>query len=427
MVSRALRVGWHRATTAQLSAVYPFHAEAGLGSAGVYLGTNDTAGGSAFYFDPFELYTRGVLTAPNMLVVGEVGAGKSTAVKTFLYRTLAVLGRRQHRGRWVAIIDPKGEYAALAAALGLDRIELHPGGATRINPLDPGPGEVNDESLAQRTAMVAALTATVLRRDLTPLEDALIGWSTDTVCRALTQPTLADIVAVLANPPAELVERATTTASQLVTDSAAIRYTLDRLLDRDLRGMFDGHSTVHINWHGPGLVIDLSRVHLEPDALAVVMIATTAWLQALLAGPVGDDGPRRIQVLEECWALLGNERTARYLQACWKLSRAYGVANIAVAHRISDLRAQANDGTAANKITAGLLADTQTRVLFRQSSDQITEAKTLLGLTEREATLLPQLARGRALWKIAGHSALVTHLISQDEFAICDTDARLLA
>jgi hypothetical protein len=36
-------------------------------------------------------------------------------------------------------------------------------------------------------------------------------------------------------------------------------------------------------------------------------------------------------------------------------SRAYGVANIAVAHRISDLRAQADDGTATAKITAGLL------------------------------------------------------------------------
>jgi hypothetical protein len=393
----------------------------------VYLGTNDTAGASAFHFDPFELYSQRVLNSPNMLIVGEVGAGKSTAVKTFLYRTIAVLGRRSTRGRWVAIVDPKGEYGPLAQRLGLDRIDLHPGGTTRVNPLDRAGRDVDDELVARQSTMVAALVATVLRRDLTPVEDALIGWSTAVAMKSTSRPVLADVIAVLASPPEALVERAGTSAAQLIEDGTAVRYSLDRLLERDLRGMFDGPSTVAVDAAAPGVVIDLSAVHLEPDALAVVMIATTAWLQTLLTRPRDDDGPRRIQVLEECWALLGSERTARYLQACWKLSRAYGIANIAVAHRISDLRAQADDGTAATKITAGLLADTQTRVVFRQPPDQISEARQMLGLTEREAELLPVLARGRALWKIAGHSALVTHLISEQELALCDTDARLLA
>ena len=107
VTGRRLRVEWHRATTAQLGALYPFHAETGLGARGVYLGTNETAGGSAFCFDPFELYTTGVLNAPNMLVLGEVGAGKSTAVKTFLYRTLGVIGPRRRRGAGRPSSTPK--------------------------------------------------------------------------------------------------------------------------------------------------------------------------------------------------------------------------------------------------------------------------------------------------------------------------------
>ena len=138
--------------------------------------------------------------------------------------------------------------------------------------------------------------------------------------------------------------------------------------------MFDGPSTVSLKWEGRGIVIDLSAVHQDPEALTVVMIAATGWLQALLAAPEGEDVPRRIQVLEEIWALLGSERVAKYFQASQKLARAYGVANISVAHRISDLRAQTDDGTAAAKVSMGLLADTQTRILFRQSSDQIPEA-----------------------------------------------------
>ena len=73
----------------------------------------------------------------------------------------------------------------------------------------------------------------------------------------------------------------------------------------------------------------------------------------------------------------------------------------------------------------GLLADTQTRILFRQSSDQVPEAVSLLGLTGVEARILPELARGRALWRVGDHTAIVQHRIGSKEWAICDTDGRL--
>ena len=73
----------------------------------------------------------------------------------------------------------------------------------------------------------------------------------------------------------------------------------------------------------------------------------------------------------------------------------------------------------------GLLADTQTRVLFRQSTDQVREATELLDLTATEAALLPRLAKGRALWKVGGHTAVVAHVIAPGEQWFCDTDARM--
>lgn len=74
----------------------------------------------------------------------------------------------------------------------------------------------------------------------------------------------------------------------------------------------------------------------------------------------------------------------------------------------------------------GLLADTQTRVLFRQSTDQVDEAGALLGLTSTEAQLLPRLVKGRALWKVAGRSAVVAHSIGAHERVFCDTDAAMV-
>jgi hypothetical protein len=417
---RTLRVPRHRATTAHLCCAYPFLADGGLGQRGVYLGTNVLSGGGSFAFDPFEAYAAGTVTNPNMLFAGEVGVGKSATAKTFIYRSVGTFGR------WVAIADPKGEYLPLADALGLDVVRLHPGGTARINPLDPGPAGLDDgpAELARRQgAMVGALIGSVLQRDLTPVEDAVLGWAVEHLARTATADmTLADVASVMANPTTEMTERARIDAAGLSRSVEAAIYGLGKLLDRSLRGMFDGPTTVRVDWDGPGIVVDLSAVHHDSDALTLVMIATTAWLQAVLARR---DGPPRLQVLDEAWSLLSTERTSRYLQSCWKLSRAYGVANLAIVHRLSDLRAQSDDGTAASKMSMGLLADTQTRVLFRQSSDQVHDTARLLELTEPERQLLPRLAKGRALWKVGDRTAVVAHVIGAAERSFCDTDARM--
>src|SRR5918999_5320282 len=156
MKQRALRERpGHRATTASVQAIYPFVTEAGLGPRGAYVG-RDLYGGS-FTYDPFALYERRVLTNPNMLVIGEVGTAKSSLVKTYCYRQ-AVFGRRA----WIG--DPKGEYAPLARALGVEPIRLAPGGSVKLNPLD------NSAADSSRLLLAQALAATALRRQLEPEE-----------------------------------------------------------------------------------------------------------------------------------------------------------------------------------------------------------------------------------------------------------------
>lgn len=424
-----LRLPRHRATNAHVCALYPFHAGVGLGPRGIYVGEDVSAGGSAWCYDPFQLYTDGVITSPNVLILGMVGSGKSSAVKTLLYRSIGLLGSPGGRPRWCAILDPKGEYGPLADALGLTRIRLYPGGPTRLNPLDAGPTVTDvDELRTRRSQMVAALASSVLHRELTPLEDAALGWAIETLTNSgrIDEPTLADVVALLISPTAEMVDKAQAdTPRDLARDVMDLRHGIGKLLDGQLRGMFDGKSTEQLDWTGRGVVIDLSAVHQDTAALTAVMIAGTGWLQSLLAAPESADVPRRVQVLEEIWALLGSERVAKYYQSCQKLARSYGVANISVAHRIADLRAQSDDGTSAAKVSMGILADTQTQILFRQSADQIPEATSMLGLTSYEAQLLPQLVQGRALWRVGDHTAVVQHRIGSDEWAITDTDQRL--
>jgi type IV secretory pathway VirB4 component len=416
--ARRLRVDFDRATMANLASLYPFQADAGLGWRGPYLGVDVTAGMAAFHFDPFELYGAGLLTNPNCLVMGEVGAGKSATVKAFLRRSLAVYGRR----RFVAVLDPKGEYRAFAAAHGLPVVRLRPGGAERLNPMDGLPGDPAGRVTAHQ-GLATALVSGVLGRALDPIEDALLGWAVASLARAGRPFTLTDVGPAVANPSSDLADVTRRSTDQLADAATPVLLALDKLCNRTLAGMFDGPTTVTLDWEtGPGIVVDLSAVYGDDEALPLVMLAATSCLAALLRHA----GDRRvIQVVDEAWAAV--RHGARHFQASLKLARAYGASTWLVCHRPADLTAQSDDGTADAKVAAGLLSDIGTRVALRQPPDQLDATRTLLGLGPREAATVGQLVRGRALWKLPNHSLVSQLVLTETEMRLFGTDAAMAA
>ena len=123
--------------------------------------------------------------------------------------------------------------------------------------------------------------------------------------------------------------------------------------------------------------------------------------------------------------MLANLGVARWLQSSWKLSRALGVSNVAVLHRVSDLRSVGASDSEQVALAEGLLADSETRVVYAQSPGELAAASELLSLSATEAELLPQLRRGVGLWKVGQRSFLVQHRLSPLERAIVDTDAAM--
>ena len=413
-----LRLDWHRATMAHLCSAYPFHTDDTFGIRGPYLGVNITAGMAAFHYDPFELYTHHTLTNPNCIVIGDVGSGKSATVKAFLRRSLAIYGHR----RFVAVLDPKGEYTTLAHALHIPVIRLHPGGTDHLNPMDPRPGEDPTNVLA-RQGLATALVAGILGRPLDPTEDAALGWAIHTLARDGQPFTLTDVTHAVAQPADELAALARRSPLELTQAITPVVFALDKLTRRTLRGMFDQPTSVTIDWdHGPGIVLDLSAVYTDREALPLVMLAATSWLTAVLQR---DWNRHVIQVIDEAWAAV--RHGARHFQASLKLARTYGVSTWLICHRPADLTAQADDGTADAKIAAGLLSDIQTRIVLRQPVDQVPVAAELLGLSERESQIVSQLVRGRALWRLQHRGAVVHNVLTASETRLFDTDAAMRA
>ena len=418
------RVPAHQVTTRHLGAAYPLLAEAGVGHRGVLVG-HDLLGGS-FVHDPFELYAAGVVSNPNMIVFGQIGRGKSAFVKSYLWRQ-AVFGRRA----WV--VDPKGEYRALAEAWGARPIDLRPGGTVRLNPLDPGPSDESGRRAGGRTDVAAApdrrqaevlasLAAACLGRPLLPRERAACDLALAAVSRARGVPTLPVVVDALLDPSEEAASAVRTDRAALLEDGRDVALELRRLVHGDLRGMFDGETTPGLDLGGPFVGLDLAALYDSP-ALGVLMACATAWLQATLARQAAaGTGAHVLVVVDEAWAVLANLGVAKWLQASWKLSRAYGVANVAVLHRLSDLQAVGAAGSQQVGLATGLLADSETRVVYAQAPGEVAAATDLLSLSESEAAALPQLRRGVALWKVGRRSFLVRHVLSPHERAIVDTD-----
>jgi type IV secretory pathway VirB4 component len=401
----------HRATTAHLQAAYPFVAEGGLGDRGVYIG-RDLFGG-AFTYDAWELYAAGVLTNPNMVVLGQIGRGKSSFVKSLVWR-------QQVFGRQAWVVDPKGEYGPLARASGATVLRVVPGGSVRLNPLQTtcrGDGD----GRRRQAELLCSLAAGSLGRPLTPPERTAAELAMAAVADRPGEATLPAIVDALLVPDAEAARSVHTDVATLAADGREVALELRRLVRGDLAGMFDGPTTPGIDLASHLVVIDLSALYASP-ALGLLMTCATAWLQTALRT---DDGIRRLVVVDEAWAILSNLAIARWLQAGFKLARAFGAANVAVVHRLSDLQAAGAEGSEQQRLAQGLLADSETRVVFGQPPSEVDSATDLLGLTSTEADLLPRLPRGVALWKVGQRAFLVEHRLGRREAQLVDTDGRM--
>jgi len=329
------------------------------------------------------------------------------------------LWRQMLFGRTAWVIDPKGEYDALAAMCQVEPIRFASGGSLRLNPLDPMIG--GDAQLA----LLRSISGVMLGRNLRPEEDACLERAHhEAVVEATSrnaQPIIPQVVNRLLEPSDATAHELRTSTARLAEDGRQLALSLRRMGAGDLRGMFDGPTSPGLDLSGRLVVFNLREV--KDEARPILMACTAAWLQGSWAR---NDGVRRIVVLDEAWVVLRHLAIARWLRESWKLARQYGVQNIAVMHRLSDLTAAGDFGSEQVQLAKGLLEDSETRVIYRQSPGEVEQARELLGLTQTEVEQIPMLERGEALWRVGRRSFIVQHRIDPLlEREIVDTDANM--
>ncbi len=381
----------------------------------------DAWSGSSFCFDPWVLYRQGVLTNPNCLLAGVVGKGKSTLAKALATRSIAF-------GRKVYVPgDPKGEWSVVAKAVGGQAIQLGSTLSTRLNPLDEGPrmsgltdAEWQAMIVGRRRDLLRAITESALGRDLFAVEATALFAALEAAARDNSVPILSHVVDAMFRPPREVDGSSMT---QLIDDGRQAAHALNRLVRGDLAGLFDGPSTARFDTDLPMVSLDLSCIQGSDHLIALVMTCASAWMEAALAGPASG---QRWVIYDEAWRLLRQVSLLARMQSQWKLSRAFGIANLMVIHRLSDLDSVGEANSEARNLALGLLADCSTKIIYAQESGESDKTAAALGLSSTEARELPMLAQGEGLWRIKERAFIVRHLCTDGELKLFDTNARML-
>jgi type IV secretory pathway VirB4 component len=357
------------------------------GSGGVLVGVN-TASGLPVFWDRWAQQNH------NSLVLGSSGSGKSFFAKCGLLREL-------YQGTHAAVIDPDGEYLALAEAVGGVVLELGKPGV-RINPLDlPAPAAASSDALARKALEVHALVEVLAGTDIARagragLDRAIMAAYVQTGITADPRTwnrQAPDLAAVCTLLEADSDPAATVLAAALgpfTTGSHA--------------GLFAAPSTHGLAGHLTVYTLEHLPEQLRPAA--VLLVLSEVWRQAL-----ANDRQRRLALIDEAWLLLNTPLAAELLFRLAKSARKHALG--------LELVSQDADDLLSSRLGTAVAANSATQVLMRQAPQALDAVADAFHLSAGEARFLATAPRGNAL--ITGADGTRTTVVS-----IADADEQEL-
>ena len=433
-----------RMTSDQAPALWPFIGAPGLPPTGAQMGIDQLSGGS-FYADPLGWVVSDdvAVTNPNIFTFGQPGTGKSATTKAFCTR-MAEFGYRT-----LILGDPKDEYEALCQAFGVEPIAIGPGLPARINPLAIGPLKTGWDRLDP--AQSQARAAVVFSRWLTLVRGLVgsqrlgerrvpFGPSEEVVVKAalrdltgyttgrtrLAETTIPALWTTLNDPPAPLVEDCRYENRRRFLDSTRLlRDALGQLVSGALAGLFDGPTTIAMDWQAPIQSLSLSRLEpLGDEAVGIALTCLNSWgrgMRELTAA-----GDQRIVVRDEAWKQLRlGPDAVKSFDADLRLSRTTGDIQLAVAHKPSDLLSAGDVGSQAVSIAKDMLHLADIKILHGQDTGIANELEAMLGLGPIVADLVTGWAtqgRGRAVWLVGDRTYKVQTVLHPLEYALTYTN-----
>lgn len=389
---------------------------------------------------PHGLYRAGAITSPNVVILGDIGMGKSTLVKTELVRFITQGGRGVVFDRKKQWRDPDGtpghrgttagEYDRLLDAVGGTQIVFNQarGQGTRLNILDPVIAATtggDETSQLGQDRLLLMVTEAAMGQTLDVAQARALTLAHRAVLRAAARdtrvPELSDVVDALREPGSDDLVGNDEAAVARAGKSVALA--LARYVDGDLGGLIDGPTRGPggrpVSLDAPLLSFDTSSLLLGSTALQVMMAVATAYVMSVWVNIPG----QKAVVIEEGYSADGLGVVPATFRDLAKRSRGVGGAVWSVFHHISDI--------APDSPLRSLITEAQVTLVFHQDRRQdIEQVVDLLGCDTGEVPgLLSDLSRGIHLRRRSTKMPIgVVQLVRSDlDVWVSDTDAAMRA
>lgn len=373
------------------------------------------------------------ITSLNVVVVGDIGTGKSTCLKVgYIVRPFML------RDRSFVVFDKKGaaaedddaeegEYASLVRAMGTEPVTFSTGDrGVHLNLLDPLIAGV--DATSQGSVMFPLLRAvTELAQD----GKRLTQWETEALRSAYRvvrrrhetgeiarTPVLPDVLHALGDVEAEPLRYGQgrlldNSRDELHMAGASVRFLLEGLVEENA-GLFDGETSSSVKLDGRLTSFDLSQLPDDGPVISMVMAISNMWLLGALTRRGAGRG-QTTALIEEGWHVM-NGPTARLLNSNTRLSRRLNLSYVLATHKIADIPPDSEG--------MSLLREAQTVHIFGQSRASDAErCVTEFNLDPTAAALISNLAPHTHLFKRGkAPEQLVRMNLTRLERELTDTD-----
>lgn len=394
------------------------------GAAGVSVG-RDVMSRTGVNSDPITGYnsTPKLVTSTGVVVLGDVGSGKSSGVKCmYVIRPLVLKQRR------VVIFDKKdeggeGEYSELCRHYGHDPLRFTlDGSGQKLNLLDPllsTRGDDGQDNHLELLYTVPSLVREGVSADEWERKAIRLAYRAlrreSEVGRVSTLDDLVQRLGILPNGEHSLQGLSAGAKERLHQAGVSIRWVFDDLMD-SYGAVFDGETSTTVRLDGRITSFDISQLPDAGPSIPTVMGVANLWL---LATARQQRGWKTNVINEEAWYIMATE-LAKQAKSNTKLARGLGLSNVYVMHKGSDIP----PGSPGMSV----IQEAHTVHVYRQNlPGEAVWCAAAFGFEQETGAIIQTLDNGHYIFKVgAGNPETeVEHIRSDWERLMTNTDSAL--
>jgi type IV secretory pathway VirB4 component len=375
--------------TEGLAAFFPFSSPfLDVEDGGVLLGLNKNK--IPYIKDVFKLNNA------NGLILATSGSGKSYFTKLFL-------SRQYMNGAGIIVIDPQGEYLAIAEHYGGETITISKNSDTIINPLDL----MGHDYMEKRLSLMDLFK--IMFGDLTEVQKAILDKAIDLTYAKfnITRDSQDN-----SNPPLmqDLYETLATLEKKCVNvEKVTYRALLNRLGMYAKDGVFNFlNKKTEIKFEKDFVVFNIGSMPKQVKPVIMYLVLDYVYLK------MKENLKRKILVIDEAWSLLQTAEESSYIFEIVKTCRKFNLGLLMITQDVADL--------VGSRAGHAVLANTSYTFLLRQKPAIINSIVQTFHLSNMEKEFLITCQKGNGILILENEHEELEVIASKKEHELITTN-----